>query len=169
MKALIVVDTQEVLVNFKDNNQAVKNIKEVVKHYRSKNLPIIFTQHLEDNPEGFFFKGKDDVKIIDELVEDDVIVTKSTPSIFKNTDLDSILKGKGVTDISIVGFNTEYCCMFSAIAAFDRGYNVTFIEDACASANDDTTYEMPGLDINDFVGTVLDWSSVINVIYTEEL
>lgn len=169
MKALIVVDTQDVLVNFRDNKKVVDNIKTVIKHFRENNYPVIFTQHLEDNPEGFFFREKEDVKIHDGLLENDLVIEKSTPSIFKNTKLDELLKEASVDHITIVGFNTEFCCMFSAIAAFDRGYQVRLIEDACGTANDDETYEMPGLDINDFVGTVLDWSSVIEVIYTEEL
>lgn len=58
--------------------------------------------------------------------------------------------------------------MFTAIAAFDRGYNVTIIEDATGTANDEETYEMKGLDIRDFVGTVLHWSEVIEVLDYEE-
>ena len=70
--------------------------------------------------------------------------------------------------VFITGFNTEFCCMFTAISAYDRGYKVTFIEDATGSANTDETYEMPGLDIRDFVGTVLHWSDVIEVLDYEE-
>ena len=33
---------------------------------------------------------------------------------------------------------------------------MTYIEDATGSVNDGDTYEMPGLDIVDFVGCVLD-------------
>ena len=58
--------------------------------------------------------------------------------------------------------------MFTAIAAFDRGYKVTFIENATGTVNNDETYEMQGLDIKDFVGTVLHWSNVIEVLDYEE-
>ena len=58
--------------------------------------------------------------------------------------------------------------MFTAISAFDRGYQVTFIEDATGTANTDETYEMEGLDIKDFVGTVLHWSNAIEVLDYEE-
>ena len=34
--------------------------------------------------------------------------------------------------------------------------------------NDEDVYEMPGLDIRDFVGTVLHWSNVIEVLDLEE-
>ncbi|GCE46325.1 isochorismatase family protein [Thermosporothrix hazakensis] len=68
----------------------------------------------------------------------------------------------------ICGFNTEYCALFTAIAAYDRGFKVSFIEDATGTVADANTYEMPGLDIRDFVGSVLNWSKVIDVPYFEE-
>ena len=68
----------------------------------------------------------------------------------------------------MVGFNAEYCCLFTSIAASDRGYKVTYIEDASGTVNDEDTYEMKGLDIVDFVGSVLDWSDVVEVLYMEE-
>ncbi len=58
--------------------------------------------------------------------------------------------------------------MFTAIAAFDRGYEVTFIENATGTVNTDETYEMEGLDVRDFVGTVLNWSDVNEVLDYEE-
>lgn len=62
--------------------------------------------------------------------------------------------------------------MFTAITAFDRGFKVTFVENATGTVNIDETYEMKGLDIRDYVGTVLHWSNVIEVLdygeYVEE-
>ena len=40
----------------------------------------------------------------------------------------------------ITGFSKEFCYMFTAIAAFDRGVNVTFIENATGTVNTDETY-----------------------------
>ncbi|UXR70653.1 MULTISPECIES: hypothetical protein [unclassified Staphylococcus] len=45
---------------------------------------------------------------------------------------------------------------------------MTFIEDATATVNDEETYEMKGLDIYDFIGTVLDWLNCIEVLYYDE-
>ena len=54
-------------------------------------------------------------------------------------------------DLSNNRLNAEYCCLFSAIIASDRGYKVTYIEDATASVNNGGTYEMKDLDIVDFI------------------
>ena len=45
---------------------------------------------------------------------------------------------------------------------------MTFIEDATNTVNSSVEYEMEGLDIRDFVGTVLHWSNVIEVVDFEE-
>lgn len=49
-----------------------------------------------------------------------------------------------------------------------RGYKVTFIEGATTAVNNEKTYEITGLDIRDFVGTVLSWSNVMEVLEYEE-
>ena len=96
------------------------------------------------------------------------MIEKHTPSSFYQTNLAEHLEELAVDHLFITGFNTEFCCMFTAIAAYDRGYKVTFIEDATGTVNTDETYEMKGLDIRDFVGTVLHWSETIEVLDYEE-
>lgn len=108
-----------------------------------------------------------------ELVEEytgfaDYIAEKTTPSAFKDTGVEDILTKHKVDHVVIVGFNTEFCCLFTSIAAFEKGYKVTLIEDATGTANDEEVYEMPGLDIKDFVGSILNWSNVIEVLYYDE-
>ncbi|WP_416731861.1 isochorismatase family protein [Fictibacillus sp. JL2B1089] len=61
----------------------------------------------------------------------------------------------------ITGFNTEFCCFFTSIAGYDRGYKVTFIESAVTTVHNEDHYRMPGLDIRKFVRTVLHWSHKI--------
>ena len=38
-------------------------------------------------------------------------------------------------------FITEFYCMFTAIAAFDRGFKVTFIENPTGTVNTEETYK----------------------------
>ena len=96
------------------------------------------------------------------------MIEKQTPSSFFNTNLTEVLDKSAVDHVFITGFNTEFCCMFTAISAFDRGYKVTFLENATGTVNTSETYEIPGLDVRDFVGTVLDWSGAIEVMDFEE-
>ena len=71
-------------------------------------------------------------------------------------------------ELVIIGLNTEFCCLFTAIAAYDRGFKVVFVEDATATVNNGEVYEMSDLDIPDFIGTVLHWSGSIEVLDMEE-
>lgn len=169
MQALLVIDVQNVIVNFKDFSQQLSQIERVINDFKAKNLPVIFIRNVSANPEDPFHHDSEESLIYPPFEKHaDYTVEKQTPSSFLNTTLDDLLKDLGVNQLMITGFNTEFCCMFTAIAAFDRGYKVTFLEDAIGTVNDSETYDMEGLDINDFVSTALHWSNVIEVIDFEE-
>ena len=50
----------------------------------------------------------------------------------------------------------------------NRKLELRTFPNATGTVNTDETYEMPGLDIKDFVGTVLHWSNAIEVLAYEE-
>lgn len=121
---------------------------------------------MEGSPIEF---GTDGANIPDILTDSaDILIQKKFPISFKETDLDNYLQEHRINELFIAGFNMEFCILFTSIAAADRGYEVTVIEDLCGSANDGKTYEMNDLDIVDFVGTVLDWSELVTNRYLEE-
>ncbi|HLR52809.1 MAG TPA: isochorismatase family protein [Candidatus Avamphibacillus sp.] len=169
MKALLVIDAQNVLINEKDFTEQLTHMKNIITDFKAKDLPVIFMRHVDDIEESPFYRGSEDSEIHPSFNNDpDYMIEKQTPSSFFQTELASLLEKLKVRQVFITGFNTEFCCMFTAISAFDRGYDVTFIEDATGSVNDENTYEMKGLDIPDFVGTALHWSNVIEVLMYEE-
>lgn len=51
----------------------------------------------------------------------------------EKTDLDGILKEKGVTDLYFVGLATDYCVKWSAVDALKYGYKVSVVSDAVKS------------------------------------
>ncbi|MCM3741428.1 isochorismatase family protein [Oceanobacillus luteolus] len=169
MRALLVIDAQKTIVDFKDFHQEIGMIETMITDFKENGDQVIFIRNLDDDEKSSFHKNSAGSEIHDSLKKyAEIVVEKKTPSSFYQTELDEKLKQFGVDHIFITGFNTEFCCQFTAIAAYDRGYKVTFIEDATGTVNDGTTYEMEGLDIRDFVGTVLHWSSVIEVLDYEE-
>ncbi|MDI9412420.1 MAG: isochorismatase family protein [Bacillota bacterium] len=170
MKALLVIDAQNVIVEHRDFSKELTKIKKTIKHFKTQNYPVIFIQQLEDSKESPFYKESAGAELHRSLKDfAEHIVEKNTPSSFFNTKLGELLDEFSVNHLFITGFNTEFCCLFTAIAAFDRGYKVTFIEDATGTVNTDENYGFPGLDIKDFIGTVLSWSNVIEVLYFDEL
>jgi len=169
MKALLAIDIQKAIVDFKDFKLALKNIKEVIQDFKGNNEPVIFIKNIADGEASPFHKDKESSELHPSLKEyADIVIEKKTPSAFFKTELSEKLTELDVDHLFIVGFNTEFCCQFTAIAAYDRGHKVTFIEEATGTVNDAEVYEMDGLDIRDFVGTVLHWSNVIEVLEQEE-
>ncbi|GAA0115805.1 isochorismatase family protein [Clostridium senegalense] len=169
MRALIVVDMQKHILSQKNFKEEKEKIKEIINICKAKGDKIIFTKHEDQDDESPFNKNCDRGNIHEEFVDYyDELVIKTTPSAFFKTNLEEILKKNNINEVIIVGFNTEFCCMFTAIAAFDRGYTVTFIEDATGTVNSSETYDMEDLDIKDLVGSVLNWSGKIDVLYLNE-
>lgn len=169
MKALLVIDVQNGIVEFGDFEEELGKMERIIQDFKENDDPIIFVRHLDDEKESSLFKNSAGSELHCSLRDHaEYVIEKKTPSAFFQTELASTLEELDVDHVFITGFNTEFCCQFTAIAAFDRGYKVTFIEDATGTANDDETYEMEGLDIRDFVGTVLHWSDVIEVLDYEE-
>ena len=169
MEALLVIDVQNGIVEFGDFKDELALITNMIEDFKGKGKPVIFIRHFDDVEESPLYKesaGSELHPSIKGFAE--IVVEKKTPSSFYKTELASLLEEFGVQHVFITGFNTEFCCMFTAISAYDRGYKVTFIEDATGTVNNDETYEMPGLDIRDFVGTALHWSNVIEVLDYEE-
>ncbi|MDX5436725.1 MAG: bifunctional nicotinamidase/pyrazinamidase [Pontibacter sp.] len=55
----------------------------------------------------------------------------------KNTGMAAYLRGKGVTDVYLVGLAADYCVYFSAKDALQEGFTVYYIEDATRAINAD--------------------------------
>lgn len=169
MKALLVIDVQNGIVNFGNFKEELSLMESVIKNFKDSSSPVIFMRHLDDSEESPLNKGSIGSELHSSLkVYADYVLEKQTPSSFFNTELSTTLERLGVNHLFIIGFETEFCCMFTAISAFDRGYKVTFIKNATGTGNTDETYGMQGLDIKNFVGKVLHWSSVIEVLDYEE-
>ncbi|MEH7225337.1 isochorismatase family protein [Bacillus sp. JJ1566] len=169
MQALLVIDVQNGIVNFKDFSEEINKIQQIIQDFKAKKLPVIMVRHFDKNEENPLHRNSKGSEIHESVREfADYVVEKETPSAFFQTNLSSILEQLGVDHIFITGFETEFCCMFTAISGYDRGYKVTFLEDATGTTNTEETYEMKGLDIQDFVGTVLNWSEAVEVLYYNE-
>ncbi|GGE59024.1 isochorismatase family protein [Priestia taiwanensis] len=165
MQALLVIDVQEALMKLGDFQADVWKIESVIKHFKATGKPVIFIKHVEDDKESLFYKKSRDVEVYAPLLPyADDIIEKRTPSAFFETDLDDVLRILDVDHVVVTGFNAEYCCLFTAISAFDRGYKVTFLEDAIGTVNNADSYEMPGLNICGFAGSVLHWSRTTEVV-----
>ncbi|WP_046214501.1 isochorismatase family protein [Paenibacillus wulumuqiensis] len=167
MQALLVIDVQNGIVNYGDHDFQPELIRmeQIIQDYRQAGQPVIFLRHVDERPEHPLYRGSEGGAIHPSLQPyADQVIEKSTPSAFFQTELAGVLEGLGVNHVCIVGFEAEFCCMFTSIAAYDRGYRVTLVQDATGTTNTADSYEMPGLDVRSLVGKVLHWSEVIEVL-----
>ncbi|AOZ94303.1 cysteine hydrolase family protein [Paenibacillus crassostreae] len=60
---------------------------------------------------------------------------KSRYSAFCGTNLDILLKERGITKVHLIGVCTDICVLHTAVDAYNKGYAITVFEDAVASFN----------------------------------
>jgi ureidoacrylate peracid hydrolase len=77
------------------------------------------------------------VEIYDELKPQpgDLVVAKPRYSAFYGTDLEAILRSKGIDTLIISGTVTNACCESTARDAFSRDYKVIFLSDGNAAGD----------------------------------
>ncbi|MFY9239525.1 MAG: isochorismatase family cysteine hydrolase [Roseovarius sp.] len=78
-------------------------------------------------------KGSWDGKVIDEIApgEDEIVLPKSSSSVFVSTHIDYLLRNLGIKQIVLCGLITDQCVESAIRDACDLGYLVTQVTDAC--------------------------------------
>jgi len=87
-------------------------------------------------------KGTPGVEICPELAPapGDFVFQRNRYSAFYNSELDSLLRSRGIDTLVIGGYSTNFCCDSTARDANFRDYNVVFLSDGTApiALQDDT-------------------------------
>jgi isochorismate hydrolase len=151
--ALLIIDAQKYFLDktshaFIPGSLAIiPKIKSLLEVYNSMTFPVIMTQHINNGQNadmlavwwGDLITGKDSMcEITPELHHKRVtIVKKAQYDAFYKTNLENILKEKGVTQIVITGVMTNLCCETTARSAFVRGLSVFFTVDGTATYNEE--------------------------------
>lgn len=122
MRALIVLDAQNGMLEQKNFDSQLRIIHQLIDEFRSNNECIIATKHLDEAAESMIYKNSQGAEVKKSIVEkSDYILEKRNPNAFLGTELEERLREKGVSELIITGFNSEYCCLFTSIAGVDRG------------------------------------------------
>lgn len=121
------------------------NMIRLQKAFRSKSIEVMYTtiesltldgrdRSLDYKITGFNVpKGSWDGKVIDELAPtgDEIVLPKSSSSVFVSTHVDYILRNLGVRQLVLSGLVTDQCVESAIRDACDLGYLVTQVTDAC--------------------------------------
>ncbi|MEU1117044.1 MULTISPECIES: isochorismatase family cysteine hydrolase [unclassified Streptomyces] len=82
-----------------------------------------------------FHEGSAGTELALPVAEEDVVVLKRRASAFAGTDLDLVLRARGVTTLAVAGVATSAMVAATCYDAADRGYNVTVLRDGCADGD----------------------------------
>ena len=86
---------------------------------------------------GAFKLGTEGAETIPELLDFGDRVTyvegKVGFNAFSNTDLERVLREKGITDVLVAGMVTSLCIDSTGRAAYERGYSVKILSDCCSA------------------------------------
>jgi nicotinamidase-related amidase len=127
--ALIVIDVQvNVVAEAFARDEKIANMLAAVKKARAASIPVIWVRHSEES----LPLNSDGWQIVPELVPaaGEEIIEKTYRSTFEATNLEEVLASKQVGHLFVCGAESNNCVRHTSMAALERGYDVTLIEDA---------------------------------------
>ena len=80
-----------------------------------------------------------------EVPEDATKITKNYGNAFNKTELDKVLKEKGINTLFICGLSATGCVMATTVGAMDNDYKAFWIKDATMSPDDKKTKVMESI------------------------
>ena len=136
--------------------QTVEHTQAVLQATRNKGMLIIYVNagHRQDYPEvpakrgplmeqladmGAMIRGTWGAKVIDDLkpMEDEILVNNYSTSAFCYTELELILRTKGITDLVLTGLVTNFVVESTARDATGRGFFIYTLSDCCHGFTDE--------------------------------
>ena len=123
--ALVVIDVQTSLVEegVWEAEAILGRIARLVAQARAAGAPIFFVTDRRVEPDGSIHPSLD-------VSPGDAIVSKGFCDSFLETELDEVLRAKGVRRIVIGGMQTDYCVDTTCRRAVSLGYDVVLVSDA---------------------------------------
>ena len=156
--ALLVIDVQNATLSPSDasaktefhaiaTTRVIPNIAQLLAAFRRANLEIIYTvmenltedgrdRSLDYKLSGIMIaKGSCEAKVVAAIApaRDEIVLAKTSSSVFNSTSLDYLLRNIGIEDVFVTGFLTDQCIDHAVKDGADRGYYMSCVHDACAA------------------------------------
>lgn len=149
---LLVMDIQETMMTFlPDPKPLLAKVKEAIEGARAANIEVIYVilsfrkghpeisskhkRFLRIKDSGFMFtEGHEGTALHSAIVpkEEELILHKKRVSAFAGSDLEMVLKSKGVDNLIIAGFATSGIVLHTVTEGSDKDYQITVLSDASA-------------------------------------
>jgi nicotinamidase-related amidase len=117
---------------------ALENIEKLLNHFRELKKPIIHVQHINIKTGATFFIPNTEGVLIHKNLSpqnNETLIIKHAPNSFYETDLLKTLNEKLISELVICGMMTHMCIDTTTRSCKDFCFNVTLIDDACATKN----------------------------------
>jgi nicotinamidase-related amidase len=164
-------------------DNTIENLQEAIKASRERGILVIYVSasHRAGYPEvtpkssslsagiaraGGLLRGSWGAEVIDQLkpLAGDIIIYNYSSSAFSYTELDLILRNKGITNLILTGLVTNWVVESTARDAANLGYNIYTLSDCCQGVNREM--HKWSLDhILSTIGSVIDTGTYINSLY----
>jgi nicotinamidase-related amidase len=130
--------------------RAIPNITRLLAAFRVAKLEVIHTvienltadgrdRSLDYKLSNFFYaKGSWEAQPLPEAAPcgDEIMLPKTSSSVFNSTMLDYLLRNIGIEDVFVVGFLTDQCIDHAVKDGADRGFYMSCVHDACMAESE---------------------------------
>ncbi|UVK90398.1 isochorismatase family protein [Pseudomonas sp. B21-051] len=177
--ALVVIDFQNEYFSGRmpipDGAAALAKTRELISFADSHKIPVYHVQHVAPAGSPVFAIDGETVKFHKDMQPrpQDVVLQKTTVSVFVSTDLDERLKKAGINTLIISGLMTHACVAGAARDAAPLGYNVIVASDASAtraitrvngsSIDKDSLHKAALAEVEDTFGDVLSTAQIVKL------
>jgi nicotinamidase-related amidase len=159
--ALLVIDAQNATCGPKQKaekpefyaaatSRVIPNIQRLLAAFRSARLEVIYTviENLTDDGRDRSLdyklsnmsvaKGSWEAQVLAEIAPQpaEIVLPKSSSSVFNSTILDYLLRNIGIEDVFVTGFLTDQCIDHAIKDGADRGHYMSCVHDACAAESE---------------------------------
>ncbi len=140
--ALLVIDVQNAFVPFmaeQDRRLALQGINGAIELFRRNGYPVIRIYETDPSwgpkPDTEPFKFHPSIAV----KADDPMVIKQFPSGFRQTELEPLLRSKGVNTVFLAGLSATACVLATYHGAAERGFDAFLVRDALLSPETELT------------------------------
>jgi len=158
--------------------QVIPKIKDLLDYFRAKGLPVfhVLRVHRKDGADveitrkdlfvrqPFAVSGFNGAREIDELtpMNGEYVIEKVRMSAFIGTELDLILRTRGITELVVTGVQTPNCIRTTVFDAIAYNYPVILVDDA-TGAQSEEIHRANVRDMANIGVRILDTRSVIGL------
>ena len=140
--ALIVIDIQNKYLPMMAQDEkdlALRIINGAIWLFRQHELPVIRVYH--SDPQFGPKPGEEDFEFPESVIinDSDPKIIKNFPSAFKKTELDDMLKEKGINTVFLCGLSAVGCVLATYYGAMERDYEVFMVKNAIMSHKSEYT------------------------------